>query len=86
MELWHSIRGFVVGIAAFLFCPCHLVFTIPLFLLLAGGTAVGAWVANNSTIIYAISTVLFVGGLLLAFRWLMTDDDAKACVVDPQGN
>lgn len=79
--MWHTIRGFVAGGVAFIVCPCHLPLTLPILLALTAGTAVGGWLANYTTIIYAASTVLFIGGLLLAGKWLMADE-AAACPVD----
>lgn len=55
---------------AFVACPCHLPITLPLLLTVTAGTAVGSWLAQNTTLIYATFTVYFVGGLLLSMRWL----------------
>lgn len=71
--MWQNIRGFVAGAVAFVACPCHLPLTLPLLLALTAGTAVGGWLANNSALIYTISGVLFIGGLVLAGKWLLID-------------
>ncbi len=81
MLIWLKIRGYVAGVGAFLICPCHLPLTLPLILALMAGTAVGGWLANNTILIYASSAVLFIGGLILAGKWLMADE-AEACPVD----
>lgn len=81
MEIWLTVRGYIAGAAAFVVCPCHLPLTLPLLLTLTAGTAVGGWLANNTTLIYVASAVLFIGGLLLAGKWLMTGE-TKACAVD----
>lgn len=81
MKIWLSIRGMVAGVVAFVACPCHLPLTLPLIIALTAGTAVGGWLANNTTLIYTASIVLFIGGLVLAGKWLMADE-AEACPVD----
>lgn len=81
--MWHTIRGLVVGAFAFMVCPCHLPLTLPLILALTAGTAVGGWLAHNSTLIYATSAVLFIGGLVLAGKWLLTDEP-EACEIKPK--
>ena len=81
MTIWLTIRGFVAGAFAFIVCPCHLPLTLPLILVLTTGTAVGGWLADNSTIIYVVSAGLFIGGLVLAGKWLLTEE-VEACPVD----
>ena len=81
MNIWHSVRGLVAGAFAFMVCPCHLPLTLPLIIALTAGTAVGGWLAHNSTLIYAISIVLFIGSLALAGKWLLTEE-AETCLVD----
>lgn len=83
MQLWHSIRGFVAGGAAFVVCPCHLPLTLPILLTLTAGTAVGGWLASNTTLIYAASAILFIGGLILAGKWLMANE-VESCEVKQQ--
>lgn len=55
-------------------CPCRLPLTLPLLLTLTAGMAVGSWLANNSLIVYELSAVLFIGGLVLAGNWLLTNE------------
>lgn len=81
MGIWFAVRGYIAGAAAFVACPCHLPLTLPILLTLTAGTAVGGWLANNATLIYVASAGLFIGGLLLAGKWLMTGE-TKACTVD----
>ena len=69
LKTWHTIKGYVAGVVAFIFCPCHLPITLPLLIALTAGTAFSAWLANNVFLVGAISTVVFVGGLALAFKW-----------------
>ncbi len=72
-RIWHTAKGYVAGAVAFVACPCHLPLTLPLFLALTAGTAIGAWLSANTVLIYIIFTVLFLGGLLLSGKWLMGD-------------
>lgn len=69
-SLWLKARGYVAAGVALVACPCHLVLTLPLLLSLAAGTALGAFLQQNTWLVYGASTVLFVGGLFLTFRWL----------------
>jgi hypothetical protein len=59
----------------FIACPCHLPLTLPLLLSLTAGTAISAWLSDNTTLVYAASTILFLGGFVLAAFWLTTDAD-----------
>jgi mercuric ion transport protein len=66
-----KIKAYVAGVVAFITCPCHLPITLPLLISLTAGTAFGAWLAAPGTLLLvgAISTVIFIGGLALAFKW-----------------
>lgn len=77
MNIWLTLRGGVAGLIALVACPCHLPLTLPFILALTAGTAFGGWLANNSIIIYIVSIVLFLGGLILATKWLTSDDDSS---------
>lgn len=67
--MWRKIKAYVAGIVAFIACPCHLPLTLPLLISLTAGTAFGAWLAYNTVLVGVISTVVFIDGLALAFRW-----------------
>ncbi len=69
LKAWHTIRGYLAGVAAFIACPCHLPLTLPLLISLTAGTAFGAWLVQNTILVGAISTVAFIGGLALALKW-----------------
>ena len=70
IKIWYRVRGYLAGGVAFVTCPCHLPLTLPLLLALTAGTAAGAFLERNPAALVAISTALFVGGLVLASRWL----------------
>lgn len=59
---------------AFISCPCHLVFSLPLALGLLGGTALGAALAAHTGLIVAVTTAYFfvalIGGSYLLNRLL----------------
>ena len=76
LQNWHIIKGYVAGMVAFVACPCHLPFTLPLVISLTAGTAISAWLGQNVIAIYAVATILFLGGLILAGKWSMQDDFA----------
>lgn len=71
VQIWHSIRGFVAGVVAFVTCPCYLPITLPLLIALTSGTVFGTWLADerNIMIIGGLSTIIFIGGLALVFKW-----------------
>ena len=69
--MWRKIRVYIAGVVAFITCPCHLPLTLPLLISLTAGTVFCAWLAAPGTLLLvgAISTVVFIGGLALAFNW-----------------
>ncbi|SRR5712692_10218974 len=69
--VWHNIKVSVASVVAFIACPCHLPFTLPLLISLTAGTAFGAWLAapRNLVLVGVISTVIFASGLALALEW-----------------
>jgi len=69
-EVWQKARSYLAAGVALVACPCHLVVTLPLLLSLTAGTAMGLFLERNQGAIFAVSTVLFLGGLMLTFRWL----------------
>jgi mercuric ion transport protein len=77
--MWHKIKAYVAGTVAFIACPCHLPFTLPLLVSLTAGTAFGAWLSQNTILVGVISTVAFIGGLALAFKWF----SQPACAARP---
>jgi len=49
-------------------CPCHLPFVLPALAGLLAGTAVGAFIANNTGFLIALATVYFVGVVIYFLR------------------
>jgi hypothetical protein len=54
-----------------------LAITLPIVLALTAGTAFGAWLSANTGLVFAFSTVLFIGGIGLGFVWLNEDNKPK---------
>jgi mercuric ion transport protein len=70
LQTWHLIKGYVAGAVAFVACPCHLPITLPLLIVLTAGTAFGTWLENNTLTVGVILTIIFIGGIVLAFKWV----------------
>lgn len=68
--VWKQFRGYAAGAVAFVTCPCHLPIIWPVLLTLTAGTAFGAWLATNMLLVGIMMTVTFLGGLVLALKWL----------------
>ena len=64
-----KIKAYIASVVAFIACPCHLPLTLPLLISLTAGTAFGAWLTHNTLLVVILSTVVFSGGLALAFMW-----------------
>ncbi len=75
--MWRAIRGYVSGTVAFVLCPCHLVFTLPLSISATAGTAFGVWLEGNTAAFVAIVTVAFIGGVILTVRWLKQNSSSE---------
>lgn len=79
-----KLGGYALVVTGFLACPCHLVFILPLALALLGGTAVGAFLAENTGLVVALVTVYFVAALALGFQTLrrakQDEEECASCV------
>ena len=69
-NMWNRIRGYMAAGVALILCPCHLVLTLPLLLSITAGTAAGAFLERNYYAVIVVSIIFFIGGLVLAIRWL----------------
>jgi len=56
-----SLRGMFLLTTGFLFCPCHLPFTLAALAGLLAGTAAGAFIKEYSSQIILASTLYFIG-------------------------
>jgi hypothetical protein len=66
-----GVKGYLLLGLGFVFCPCHLPITLPLLGLWVGGTTGASFLADNRGLIFALSTVLFLGGLAAGW-WLLS--------------
>ena len=55
-------------VTAFVACPCHLPFVLPILATALAGTAVGAFIAENIFLLIVIASIYFVGVLAYIFR------------------
>lgn len=69
-----KIGGYTLAVTAFVACPCHLPFTLPLLVVLLSGTSWGIFIARNTSLVYGLTGSYFVFGLLAGI-WLL--DKAK---------
>lgn len=69
-NIWHRFRGYLAAGLALIACPCHLLVTLPLLLSVTAGTGVGVYLEQNPGVVVVVSIIVFIGGLVLAFRWL----------------
>ncbi len=54
-------KGSFLFITAFITCPCHLPFVLPALAALLAGTAIGAFIAENTVPIIVLAAIYFVG-------------------------
>jgi hypothetical protein len=57
------IGGVVLTVTGFLACPCHLIITLPLLILLLAGTALGSFLSRNIGLVYTGAGIYFVVAL-----------------------
>ncbi len=65
----------------FVFCPCHLLITLPLLAAWLGGTAISGFLGANLAFIGGLSSVLFVAFMGLGW-WLISQKDT--CHTEPK--
>jgi mercuric ion transport protein len=65
-----SLKAILAGLAALIFCPCHLVLFIPLL----AGTALGSVISQYTGVITAIMMVIFGLSLWYLIRNLLTKE------------
>ena len=72
-------------IIGFVVCPCHLPLTLSLILAVLGGTAFGAFIAQNTYVLYLFFGAWFLGSLWMANMWwqkFSTRKQGAACPID----
>ncbi len=83
-----KVTGYVLAVTAFLACPCHFFLTLPLAVAVLGGTGWGAFLSENTTLIYGLATVYFVlglwGGIRLVSRSKAKKAGCEACASSPE--
>lgn len=65
------IGGGLLAVTGFFACPCHLIVTLPLFIIVLAGTALGSFLAHNTDLIYAFASIYFVVALALGIHFLV---------------
>ncbi len=60
-------KGFLL-VTGFLTCPCHLPFLLSALAALLGGTAIGAFIAENTGLLIALASIYFIGVVLYFLR------------------
>ncbi len=70
MNIWYRVRGYLAAGLALITCPCHLLLTLPLLLSVTAGTSMGVYLKQNTGVVVVVSLIAFIGGLVLAVRWL----------------
>jgi mercuric ion transport protein len=65
-----TLKTILAGVAALLFCPCHLVFFIPLL----AGTALGSVISQYTGVLTAVMMVIFGLSLWYLFRNLTSKE------------
>ena len=73
-----AVVGWFFMITGFLACPCHLIITLPLIMVLLSGTAAGGWIAAHSGAIAVGASIYFVGGLAVGAFLLPVRSGAAA--------
>ncbi len=73
-------------VLSFIFCPCHLPWTLGLLALLGGGTALGGFVRGNGVVIGVAVTALWVAGTWKGCALIRQAERAAklALAVDPE--
>src|SRR5947209_2671840 len=68
--MMRRVGGVLLTVTGILFCPCHLIITLPLLASLLAGTALGSFLAHNTGLIVTFASLYFLGALALGY-WLL---------------
>jgi len=68
-------KGTILAITGIATCPCHLPLVLPALATPLAGTALGAFVTENSVRLFVLATIHFVGLLVYVLgRWKRFDE------------
>jgi len=81
---WNEVKGWGAVAIGFITCPCHLPITLPLAISLTAGTATGAWLTNNTVLIWGLFSVLFFGGLAVGYQLLTKEEKTPVVEQGPK--
>ncbi len=84
--MFQKALGVLVGITAFLACPCHLPITLPLLLAVLAGTPLAGVPDQNLGLLVLVALVYLVVGLGLALRLLGRETGTKEAAGRGPGN
>src|SRR5690348_14215960 len=68
--MMRRVGGVLLTVTGILFCPCHLIITLPLLASLLAGTALGSFLTHNTGLIVIFASLYFLGALALGY-WLL---------------
>lgn len=54
-------------VLSFVFCPCHLPWTLAILAMLSGGTAIGSFVRGNAIVVGLVVSALWIAGTWKGF-------------------
>lgn len=64
---------------SFVFCPCHLPWTIAVLAAVFGGTALGGAIRANALVVGVVSTTLYAIGVGIGFRYIRRATAGRSC-------
>jgi len=70
--MMRRVGGALLTVTGILFCPCHLIITLPLLTSLLAGTALGSLLTRNTGLVVTFASLYFIVALLLGFRLLFS--------------
>ena len=68
-------------ILSFVFCPCHLPWTLAILALVFGGTALGGFVKGNAVLVGVAVTALWVAGTAKGFVLIRQAEQAAKLAI-----
>lgn len=68
-------------VLSFVFCPCHLPWTLGILALVGGGTAFGSFVRGNAWLVGGVVSVLWLAGTAQGFRLIRRAEQAAKLAI-----